>query len=209
MNVTLSLDDDLVKKVRKIAVDRDTTLTALIRRYLEEVAAEDSALGRKRRVSGSSSLRLANATGQEKACMPAPDFLHTNILPYAYDPSGHRKQLIARELVRKALAGQMLVSTQVLAEYAAVLLHKMSPPASSKQLTAILNALAPIRVILPDGDMVRRAVEAHAEYGVRFYDGMIVAAAERGGCLKILSEDFNTGQKYFGIAVENPFRDTR
>jgi hypothetical protein len=49
MNVTLSLDGDLVKKVRKIAVDRDTTLAALIRRYLEEVAAEDSALGRKRR----------------------------------------------------------------------------------------------------------------------------------------------------------------
>lgn len=49
MNVTLSLDDDLVKKVRKIAVDRDTTLTGLIRQYLEEVAAENSALGRKRR----------------------------------------------------------------------------------------------------------------------------------------------------------------
>jgi len=28
MNVTLSLDDELVKKIRKIAVDRDTTLTA-------------------------------------------------------------------------------------------------------------------------------------------------------------------------------------
>jgi predicted transcriptional regulator len=49
MNVTLSLDDDLVKKVRKIAVDRDTTLTGLIRQYLEEVAAQDSASGRKRR----------------------------------------------------------------------------------------------------------------------------------------------------------------
>lgn len=49
MNVTLSLDENLVKKVRKIAVDRDTTLTGLIRQYLEEVAAEDSALGRKRR----------------------------------------------------------------------------------------------------------------------------------------------------------------
>ncbi len=49
MNVTLSLEDELVKKVRKIAVDRDTTLTGLIRRYLEEVAAEDSAQGRKRR----------------------------------------------------------------------------------------------------------------------------------------------------------------
>jgi len=49
MNVTLSLDDELVKKVRKIAVDHDTTLTGLIRQYLEGVAAQDSALGRKRR----------------------------------------------------------------------------------------------------------------------------------------------------------------
>ncbi len=141
--------------------------------------------------------------------MPAPDFLDTNILLYAYDPSDRGKQLIARDLIRQALAGHMLVSTQVLAEYAAVLLHKMSPPAPPKHLKVVLNALAPIRVILPDGDMVRRAVEAHAEYGVRFYDGMIVAAAERGGCQRILSEDFNAGQKYFGIVVENPFRDTR
>lgn len=49
MNVTLSLDDNLVKKVRKIAVDRDTTLTGMIREYLERVAAEDYASGRKRR----------------------------------------------------------------------------------------------------------------------------------------------------------------
>lgn len=49
MNVTLSLDDNLVKKVRKIAVDRDTTLTGMIREYLERVAAEDSTRGRKRR----------------------------------------------------------------------------------------------------------------------------------------------------------------
>jgi predicted transcriptional regulator len=49
MNVTLSLDDHLVKKVRKIAVDRDTTLTGLIRSYLEQLAAEESASARKRR----------------------------------------------------------------------------------------------------------------------------------------------------------------
>lgn len=49
MNVTLSIEDELVKKVRKIAVDRDTTLTAMIRQYLEDVAAEDSSSGRKRR----------------------------------------------------------------------------------------------------------------------------------------------------------------
>jgi uncharacterized protein DUF6364 len=49
MNVTLSLDDQLVKKVRKIAVDRDTTLTGLIRAYLETLAGEESTAERKKR----------------------------------------------------------------------------------------------------------------------------------------------------------------
>jgi hypothetical protein len=49
MNVTLSLNDGLVKEVRKIAVERDTTLTGLIRDYLEELAAENATSGRKRR----------------------------------------------------------------------------------------------------------------------------------------------------------------
>lgn len=49
MNITLSLPDDLVKRVRKIAVDRDTTLTGLVRDYLMEITKLDSAAGRKRR----------------------------------------------------------------------------------------------------------------------------------------------------------------
>jgi predicted nucleic acid-binding protein len=53
--------------------------------------------------------------------------------------------------------------------------------------------------------MVSRAVEARAAYSIHFYDGMIVAAAERAGCEKILSEDLNSQQKYFGVVVANPF----
>ena len=49
MNITLSLDDELVKKVRKIAVERDTTLTGIVRDYLENLAVEDAASGRRRR----------------------------------------------------------------------------------------------------------------------------------------------------------------
>jgi metal-responsive CopG/Arc/MetJ family transcriptional regulator len=49
MNITLSLDDDLVKEVRKIAVERDTTLTGLVRSYLQELADEHAKSGRKRR----------------------------------------------------------------------------------------------------------------------------------------------------------------
>jgi predicted nucleic acid-binding protein len=138
--------------------------------------------------------------------MPAPEFLDTNVLVYAYDPSDLHKQRIAQNLVKKALAGDILVSTQVLAEFAATLLHKMEPAARPEDVAAVLDALGPIGLVLPDADLVRRAVEVRAKYGVHFYDGMIVAAAERGGCERIWSEDLNAGQKYFEIAVENPFR---
>lgn len=49
MNVTLSLDDKLVKEVRKVAVERDTTLTGLVRDYLQQLAAENAVSGRRRR----------------------------------------------------------------------------------------------------------------------------------------------------------------
>src|SRR5947209_2506708 len=49
MNLTLSLDDKVVKEARKIAIERDTTLTALIRDFLEELVSQDRFSGRKRR----------------------------------------------------------------------------------------------------------------------------------------------------------------
>ena len=49
MNITLSLDEKLVKNLRKIAIDRDTTLTGLVRDYLEQLAAEAAVSGRKKR----------------------------------------------------------------------------------------------------------------------------------------------------------------
>ena len=49
MNVTLSLDDRLVKTIRVIAAERETTLTGLIREYLEGLARDEAATGRRRR----------------------------------------------------------------------------------------------------------------------------------------------------------------
>jgi len=41
MNITLNIDEEIVKKVRKIAIDKDTTLTAMVRDYLTWVAKGD------------------------------------------------------------------------------------------------------------------------------------------------------------------------
>ena len=47
VNITLSIDEDVVKKVRKVAIDKDTTLTAMVRDYLMSVAESDAAARRE------------------------------------------------------------------------------------------------------------------------------------------------------------------
>ncbi len=41
-NITLSVDEEIIKKARKIAVDKNTTLTAMIRKFLQSVADSDA-----------------------------------------------------------------------------------------------------------------------------------------------------------------------
>jgi hypothetical protein len=43
-NITMSIDGELLKKARKIAIDRDTSLTGLIRSYLEELVEKEEVL---------------------------------------------------------------------------------------------------------------------------------------------------------------------
>ena len=63
-NITLSIDEDTIKKVRRIAVERDTTLTAMVREFLRSVADRD-ATDRQRavRASGSRSRSSAETWG--------------------------------------------------------------------------------------------------------------------------------------------------
>jgi predicted nucleic acid-binding protein len=137
--------------------------------------------------------------------MTGRDFLDTNVLVYAVDLEDTRKHEIARPILTKAMQGEFSVSVQVLAEFTSSLLHKHAGKFTTAEVTAFLDLLRRIPLIKPDAEIVRRAVEAHATYGVHFYDGMIIAAAERAGSKKILSEDLNAGQKYFGVEVVNPF----
>jgi metal-responsive CopG/Arc/MetJ family transcriptional regulator len=41
-NVTVSLDDGLLREARRVAAERDTTLNALIRDYLERLTRRES-----------------------------------------------------------------------------------------------------------------------------------------------------------------------
>jgi predicted nucleic acid-binding protein len=137
--------------------------------------------------------------------MSALEFLDTNVLVYAYDISDPRKQSVAQGLVKRAVAGEIVASSQVLAEFATTLLHKLSPAVPAEDVITILDTLSPIRLIAIDSGLIRRAIEARARYRLHFWDCMIVAAAERAGCERLWSEDLNAGQKYFEVTVTNPF----
>ena len=137
--------------------------------------------------------------------MSAAEFLDTSVLVYAYDRRDPRKQGIAQGLVHRALDGEIAASGQVLGEFASTLLHKLIPPVRPPDLAALLHALESISLVPLDHSVIIRAVKAHEQYGLHFYDGLIVASAERGGCKKIWSEDLHAGQEYFGVKVENPF----
>jgi hypothetical protein len=60
------------------------------------------------------------------------EFLDTNVLVDAYDASNPIKQGIAQRLVRRAVAGEIVASTQVLAEFDTTLLHQLSPARSTQ-----------------------------------------------------------------------------
>lgn len=65
MNITLNIDEDIVKKVRKIAIDKDTTLTAMVRDYLTWLAYSDAAERQERiRLLEDSFARLSRGMGQ-------------------------------------------------------------------------------------------------------------------------------------------------
>jgi hypothetical protein len=40
-NVTMAINEDLLKKARKIAIEKNTTLTALIRKHLESLVEQE------------------------------------------------------------------------------------------------------------------------------------------------------------------------
>lgn len=57
MNITLSIDEEIMKKVRKIAIDRNTTLTAMVRDYLTAVANSDAGVKQERVAALKESIR--------------------------------------------------------------------------------------------------------------------------------------------------------
>jgi predicted nucleic acid-binding protein len=134
-------------------------------------------------------------------------FLDTNVIVYA--ATG---QKAAPEKWAKAVAIMQsevfAVSAQVLAEFVNVTRRRIVPPLPESEIEVWLDRLSQRPLLAIDAAVVRRGREISAEHGLNYYDGAILAAAERLGCDAVLSEDMTDGRAYGGVTVRNPFRDS-
>lgn len=116
-------------------------------------------------------------------------------------PDDPRKSAIARELVRNETFG---VSAQTISEFvnASSRARVSLPTADIERWIDHLSAL-PFTVV--DADIVRRGYWMHRRYQIQYYDGALLAAAERIAASIFYSEDLNHNQVYGSVRVVNPF----
>jgi post-segregation antitoxin (ccd killing protein) len=65
-NITLSVEEDVLERARKVAADRHTTINALVRNYLRELAAQrenlNEALKRMNRLADEAGMEIGPVT---------------------------------------------------------------------------------------------------------------------------------------------------
>ena len=133
-------------------------------------------------------------------------FFDTNILIYASDRSAPEKQSQARRLLKNAIENETgVISAQVLSEFFTVVTRRIQHQLAVEEAELVIEQLAILPVVEVDWALVREAISTCRRYQISYWDALIVAAAERKGCTRILSEDLNPGQTYHNIAVVNPF----
>ncbi|MEK8048869.1 PIN domain-containing protein [Ideonella sp. DXS22W] len=131
-------------------------------------------------------------------------FIDTNVLVYADAGDEPAKQTRALALICELrLAGEGLLSTQVLQEFANVALRKLGlPPALVRERLAFY---AGFEVVPTTPDLIQAALDLHVTHGLSFYDALIAQAAMVSGCARLCSEDFQAGRRLGKLLVENPF----
>ena len=97
-----------------------------------------------------------------------------------------------------------MISSQVLNEFANVSMKKLHM--TEDEARQYVEAFQSILVVSQQPGWTVRALEIKKQYGLQFYDSLMLAGAEAAGCSEFWSEDLNDGQVYCGMKVVNPFK---
>ncbi len=138
---------------------------------------------------------------------PARFFLDTNIFAYTFDDRDPAIRAKAIELIETALTtGLGMISYQVIQEFLIVAGTKFASPLTVEDRRAYLEeVLMPLCQVWPGRDLYLRALDIQSTSGYGFYDSLIVAAALRGGCRTLYTQDLQHGRRFDVVTVVDPF----
>ena len=127
-------------------------------------------------------------------------FVDTNVLLYLLSDDTAKA-----ERAEALLSGRIVISVQVLNEFANVARRKLGLPWSEVEQALIdVRRFANVQPLLLDTH--ERGLALAKRYQLSMYDAMIAAAALEAGCTTLASEDFSTGQRFENrLTVRNPF----
>jgi len=119
--------------------------------------------------------------------MSAKVFVDTNVFVYAalQDSANHQKRLAAISVL--SASHKIVVNTQVLNEFSAVLLKNRFPDDDIR--ARVENIAADSSVVLINLDTIRLGWDMRKRYQLSFWDSLIVASALRAGCSTLYTED--------------------
>ena len=134
-------------------------------------------------------------------------FIDTNIVAYCFDDRQPEKKARSQELISDALkTGNGLISWQVLQEFLNVATRKFLVPLKPEDAkTYLQKVLHPLCQIYPDLEIYQTALDIQENNNYSFYDSLIIAAAMRGECDLLYSEDMQNGQRFGALKIANPF----
>ena len=132
-------------------------------------------------------------------------FIDSNILIYAVDEAQPDKYERACNIVEAAIRGNGFgISVQVLNDFVSVLYRKFKK--SDDEVRELLSIAGRIKTVPVMPEWTQLAIDIKAQYGLQFYDSLLLAAAQVNKCQEFWSEDLNDGQIYCGAKAVNPFK---
>lgn len=134
-------------------------------------------------------------------------FVDTNVFVYTIDDVEPAKRDIARNVLASDQYGEFVLSSQILGEFYVTITRKLGKRISEAEAAKALDRLGKYPVVPIDTALVKSAIQISRSSQISYWDGLVVAAATRAGCERLLTEDLNHGQRIGSVCIENPFRD--
>ena len=136
--------------------------------------------------------------------MSGREFIDTNVLVYADDARDRRKQVRARELIRRLMRERRgVLSLQILQEFFAAATRKLGM--SSKEAKQRVSLYSRFDVVTLTPTDLLAAIDLHRMHQLSIWDSLVIRAALNGACTVLHTEDMQAGYMIEDVLLTDPF----